>query len=63
MQAAGNGQPLLSALLDTILQRHRCRIKDWPLSRIIGGVLSADGSGRVPIMALTATATQVTSVS
>ena len=28
-----SGQPLLSAWLDTILQRHRCRIKDWPSSQ------------------------------
>ncbi len=33
MRAAGSGQPLLSAWLDRILQRHRCRIKDWPSSQ------------------------------
>jgi hypothetical protein len=33
MRAAGSGQPLLSAWVDGILQRHRCRIKDWPSSQ------------------------------
>jgi hypothetical protein len=32
-RAAGSGQPLLSARLKTGLQRHRCRIKDWPSSQ------------------------------
>ncbi len=33
MRAAGCGRLLLSAWLDGILQRHRCRIKDWPSSQ------------------------------
>ncbi len=33
MRAAGSGQLLLSACLETVPQRHRFRIKDWPSSQ------------------------------
>jgi hypothetical protein len=33
MRAAGSGQPLLLAWVDSVLQRYRCRIKDWPSSQ------------------------------
>ena len=33
MRAADVGALLLSARLDLILQRHRCRVKDWPYSQ------------------------------
>jgi hypothetical protein len=42
------------------LSRDRCRKAYAALGHVIGSVLRADGSRRVPIMALTATATQVT---
>jgi hypothetical protein len=49
MRAAGSGKSLLSVRLDTVLQRHRCRIKDWPSSQAAASWIfstRAAGSGQ-----------------
>ena len=38
MRAAASGALLLLAWLEEILQRHHCRIKDWPSSQAVESV-------------------------